>query len=76
MNRFGSTIRSLMYVVILYVAFQMIDRYTNGPWNLASLLAFALLFLIVVCFSHSDGVTLARSFGPRRPFRDLSTHRV
>ncbi len=47
MNRFGPTIRSLMYVVFLYVAFQTIERYTAGPWALASMLAFALLFLIV-----------------------------
>ena len=47
MNQFGPTIRSLMYVVILYVAFQTIERYAAGLWNLASMLAFTLLFLIV-----------------------------
>jgi hypothetical protein len=49
MNRYGSTIRSLMYVVILYFAFQTIERYTAGPWTLVSIPAFALLFLIVAC---------------------------
>jgi hypothetical protein len=60
MNRSGSTFRILLYVVILYVAFQTIERYTAGPWNLASILAFALLFLIVVCCvrTHSQCIAI------------------
>jgi hypothetical protein len=60
MNRFGSTIRIPMYVVILYVAFQAIERYTAGPWNLASTLAFALLFLIAAgcVWTHSQWIAI------------------
>ncbi len=47
MNRFGRTISSLMYVVFGVAVYLTISSFPPGPWTLASILTFALLFVIV-----------------------------
>ena len=49
MNRFGRSSSSLWYVVILVAVYFTTTRFPAGLWDVASSLAFALLFVVLAC---------------------------